>query len=512
MPSASTRGLVGAVTRHPLAAVVLVGLVLRTGPWWAPHNFFGVLEYDDGVYYAAAKLLGHGLAPYRDFTIVHPPGLTVVLLPFAAVGELFGDPVGMACARVAMQLVAAANMVLIYRLAQHLRSGAGREMQGALLAAGLYAVLPNAVIAERTILLEPFVNLACLSGIYLLVRTPTPTRKAVLGCGLLLVAGISIKLFAGAYVLAALLWLVASRRARLLPALVGGLAAGTALFLAPFFAAAPSASWHDVVVTQLSRPTNTGVAQGLDRASSMVGLGWLPTVASLVVVVAVLTSAIATSLRDPGSPLTLWLTVAVSSGVAILWAPTYFLHYGAFLGPAVALLVGHVVATRAGASWGSRLRLAVAGATGVAFCIGSGSGLVHARGQVDPGQVAALIPRGSCVYYDAVSLALAADVYREPSPDCPSWVDGRGVALTQSTSWPAGVDFYPDGFVADSTWQAANVQQMQHAQYLLLRHDPATFPEWTPQTRQYAVVHFTRVWSGGTGSRSLELWKRAQPG
>ena len=38
----------------PLAAVVVVGVALRTLVWWPSHNLFGVLEYDDGVYYAAA--------------------------------------------------------------------------------------------------------------------------------------------------------------------------------------------------------------------------------------------------------------------------------------------------------------------------------------------------------------------------------------------------------------------------------------------------------------------------
>src|SRR6185312_1287743 len=37
----------------PLAAVVVVGVALRTLVWWPSHNLFGVLEYDDGVYYAA---------------------------------------------------------------------------------------------------------------------------------------------------------------------------------------------------------------------------------------------------------------------------------------------------------------------------------------------------------------------------------------------------------------------------------------------------------------------------
>jgi alpha-1,2-mannosyltransferase len=505
-------GLLGAVRRHPLGGIVVLGLLVRTAPWWAPDTFLGVMEYDDGVYYSAAKLLMHGLVPYRDVTIVHPPVLTLVLLPFAALGQLFGDPVGLASARVGMQLVAAANIVLVHRLALHLPVRAERRQQAALLAAGLYAVMPNAVIAEQTILLEPLVNLACLAGVYLLVRRPTPSGRAAFVCGVLLVAGIGVKIFAGAYVLAVLAWLVTGRRWRLLPPFAGGLAAGAAVLLGPFVALAPTSIWHDVVVTQLSRPTNTGVVHGLSRATNMLGLGWVPTALGLVVVVVLLVCGVGALRREPSGPVTVWLVLTAVSGAAILWAPTYFLHYGAFLAPPVALMVSQVAASRSAGAWEGRMRVGAAAVTAIAFCIGTGWGLVHIKGRVDLGRVHALVPAGSCVYYDAVSLALAADVFRDPSAVCPSWVDGRGVALTQSTGWPSGVDFYPAGFVADSAWQAANVQQMQHAGYLLLRHDPATFPEWTKQTRQYVVSHFSRTFRAGSGSGTVEFWTRVSPG
>jgi hypothetical protein len=93
-----------------------LAVVLRTLVWWPRHNFFGVLEYDDGVYYVASKLLLAGRLPYSDFTIVHPPGLSLLLLPAAAVGDLLGDAAGMAAGRIEMQLFVLANIALIYRL------------------------------------------------------------------------------------------------------------------------------------------------------------------------------------------------------------------------------------------------------------------------------------------------------------------------------------------------------------------------------------------------------------
>src|SRR3954463_9184722 len=99
-----------------LSIVVLVAIGLRVYPWTTAHSFLGVLEYDDGVYYAAAKALAHGLVPYRDFTIVHPPLTTVLLVPFAALGGWLGDPVGLAAARVAVVVIAITNILMVHRL------------------------------------------------------------------------------------------------------------------------------------------------------------------------------------------------------------------------------------------------------------------------------------------------------------------------------------------------------------------------------------------------------------
>ena len=122
-----------------------------------------------------------------------------------------------------------------------------------------------------------------------------------------------------------------------------------------------------------------------------------------------------------------------------------------------------------------------------------------------------MIPDHSCVYSDAVSLTIAADVFQTPSNACPSFIDGRGVALTENTSWPRGVNFYPAGFVADERWQETNVDQMSKADFLLLRATPSQFPEWTERTREFVLTHFERVWISSTNAKHVELWRRARP-
>ncbi len=240
-------------------------MALRTLVWWPSHNLFGVLEYDDGVYYAAARLLLDGYLPYRDFTIVHPPGMSLVLLPAAVIGYLFGDPVGMVAGRVQMELFAALNIVLVHRLAGRLPGNPATSGRRALLAAALYAVMPNAVVAEQTILLEPLATCACLPAVWFLLRCDIPSRFDLVTSGFFLVTAIALKLFAAAYVVAVIGYLLWTRRPRTLVPLAGGGLLATAVVIAPFVVSAPRDAWHDVVVTQLNRPQNPFV---LDRYRS----------------------------------------------------------------------------------------------------------------------------------------------------------------------------------------------------------------------------------------------------
>ncbi|MFN2539165.1 MAG: glycosyltransferase family 39 protein [Mycobacteriales bacterium] len=488
----------------PLAAIMALALLLRTLPWWPSNNFRGVLEYDDGVYYAASRLLLHGHLPYSDFTIVHPPGLSLLLLPAALLGDRFGDSVGMAAGRVEMQLFALGNVVLVYALAGLLPGSPHRRRARALVAAGLYAIIPTAVAAEQTILLEPLATFACLVATWLLLRRRQPTRAALVAAGAFLAFGVGLKLFAGAYVVAAVAYLLWTRRPRaLLPLTAGGLA-GIAVVFVPFFLSDPSAAWHDIVVTQLGRPKNPTVPQGLDRLVSMVGLGYatVPIGLLLILLIAVVTTR---GLRGPEPhAIRFWSLVLVLAGFAFVTSPTYFLHYGEFLAPPVALLASRLLDL-------SRLRWA-AGAVGVAFAVGTAADVGDLRGQADLRAATASVPHGACVYYDAISLALAADLYEDPTPRCPSYVDGRGVALTQNPHWDDRTSFYPAGFVADEQWQADNVLQMRHASYLLLRHDPARFPEWDASTRRYVLDHFAVEVRHTDGRQPFELWKRTTPG
>ena len=111
-----------------LLLILTVAGLLRIWPWLRPHALNAVWEYDDGVYYAASRAVLHGLWPYRDFTIVHPPLISLLLLPFALLGAVFGDAAGMAAARVATVAVGVANIWLVYLLALRHYGAAARGL------------------------------------------------------------------------------------------------------------------------------------------------------------------------------------------------------------------------------------------------------------------------------------------------------------------------------------------------------------------------------------------------
>ncbi len=476
-----------------LPAIISLGLVLRAAPWLRAHTFLGVQESDDGVYYGAASYLLHGLLPYRDFTIVHPPGASVLLLPFAGLGALVGDDVGLAAARVAMLGVAAVNIVVVHGLARRLASD-----RVAWVAAAFYAVMPNAVLAERTVLLEPLVTLFALLAVRTVLSGTEVTHRRATLAGVLTVAAVSVKLFACLYVgvLGLYLLLVVGRRSLL--DYVAGVALGVAAFLVPFAALAPTTFWHDVVATQLGRPTDA-TDSGVGRLVNLLGLADL-TLYVGVPVAALLLAALARR-GLPSRAQSLWFALLVLGAAAFITSPSYFPHYGAFLAPAIGLTLLRLTSRRAD--------LAVVGLV-LAVCLGgSVRADVRSRGQGDLGAAARRIPTGACVFAELTSFAVAADRLAVPRRDCPAWVDGRGVAYTQNLHWPKDRSFYPAGFVEDLSWQHGVRAQLAAADFLLLGEPASQVPEWAADTRAYAVAHFTRVVVlDGPGHASVELWER----
>jgi alpha-1,2-mannosyltransferase len=141
----------------PSTLALLAGLVsLAVGCYELslPHVLAGVSSwdegYDEGVYVGAAIRFVHGVLPYRDFLLVHPPGFTLLFSPFALFGSAFGSHFTLELARCITVLVMALNVVLAGLIMRPLGRVATVTTSFAL------ALWPLSIAVERAVVLARF--------------------------------------------------------------------------------------------------------------------------------------------------------------------------------------------------------------------------------------------------------------------------------------------------------------------------------------------------------------------
>ena len=229
-----------------MAALFSVTVGARLAATWAGGGFATNGIYDDGVYFTSAVRFVHGSWPYRDYLLLHPPGMTLLLAPFAWVGSLLGDATGYTLARLAMMVVAGLTTVLI-------ASVAGRWGRASGWVAGLtYALFASSIYAGSTLFMEGVSSLAAMSALVLLTggASSKPSWQRVVAAGLLLGLLPVIKVWNAP--IAAVILLTAGR-SRLLLAAGSALVSFAGLTL-PFLLRDPQAMWRMVVSDQLGRP------------------------------------------------------------------------------------------------------------------------------------------------------------------------------------------------------------------------------------------------------------------
>src|SRR4029077_15600957 len=82
-----------------IVVATLVGLALRLYQLSRPGYLLGITEYDDGTDFGSAVRLINGALPYRDFIMVQPPGITLLMAPVALATKAAGTVAGMAAGR-----------------------------------------------------------------------------------------------------------------------------------------------------------------------------------------------------------------------------------------------------------------------------------------------------------------------------------------------------------------------------------------------------------------------------
>ena len=328
---------VGAV----IVAATLLALGLRGFQIFRTGHLLGVGDYDDGADFGSALRLIHGVLPYRDFIIVQPPGIVLLMVPAAALSPLIGTAGSIAVARILTVAASAAAVVLGGLLVRH------RGVFATLVTCGVIAIYPGSVQAAHTVMLEPWLTVFCLAG-----AVAVFDRDRLTGSGRRLAWGGAALGFAGAVkvwaiipaaviVVACLLGAEPVRRAT---RFVAGVAAGFLIPVLPFAILAPGRFYDSVIVAQLIR-TDARTPLGY-RLQYLTGLAaWdLGTVTFLIVAVglAVLvagTLIAACRVTHRGPPPLEWFSVATAAliVVAFLVPDDFYYHYPAFLAPFLAM-------------------------------------------------------------------------------------------------------------------------------------------------------------------------------
>jgi MFS family permease len=445
---------------------------LATGHAWANH----VDLYDDGVYVAAAANFVRGTLPYRDFTLVHPPGIVLALAPVAWLSP--------ATAYVAARwLVACVSAVTasLCGLGCFRAFGAGP----ALVAVVTYALQPDIAAYERGPFLEPFLNLGVMALFF--VATKPPSRNRALWFGTIVGAMCCFKLLAIIWALPVMILLWPSWR-HIGWAALAAIAVGLSV-AAPFLIFAPS--FIDMVVQfHLWRPSD-GEASLAQRLTLIGFRLWAP----LLFLGVGLVVGLARNTRLPSGARAILAGLAITV-VALLSAKTFWLEYVSHLAAPVALAASV-------AAWGavetSSHRAVKAAAIGLG--VAAGAARVHwvvVRSTQSDRHTQALglavkqhLPRDSCIVALEPIWALSADQL----PTGP--IDSYGAQLVAAMqSGATGRDPISDVFATPAS-QALLRSWLERCPLVLWsgRGDAQA----TPSTLAFKREQFEQIWPAGDG-------------
>ena len=524
------RGL--AALRDPVVLAIAVTTLLAAGLrvyyLSRPGYLLGVTEYDDGPYFGSAVRLVSGVMPYRDFVLVQPPGITLLMVPAALLAKITGTAWGMAAGRILTALASVACVPLMGRLARH------RGALSTLVACGVLAVFPDGVSAAHTVLVEPWLVLFCLIGALLMFEGDrlVSRRGLLLGGVAFGFAGV-IEAWAIVPVLVLLVLCLAgpvpgkSRVSRALP-FAGGVAAGFMVPVLPFAAAAPRGFYQSLIVAQVGPRSGAARVPLLSRLTEMTGLSdiRLPvhvnllfahftlsaslvnwTMAAILVALAVGVPA-ALNLATGEPPATLeWFALGSTELIVVmfLWPVQFHYHFTAFLAPflglAIALPLPRLFALRKPGL--AALRTLPGIAAGLAVVLLLAFAFIQGRTEsrltpvVAPSAIAQakrIIPPGSCVVSDSAALLLLAGRFVSDEPGCGVIDDGLGtdLALSHGLTPATGAGDVP---AVMRLWNSA----FQHAQFVWLTNHSWRRVAWSASGLTYFQHDFKPVLTDSYG-------------
>ena len=490
-----------------IIVATLVGLALRLYQLSRPGYLLGITEYDDGTDFGSAVRLINGALPYRDFIMVQPPGITLLMAPVALATKAAGTVAGMAAGRVLTALASAAAIPLAGLLTRH------RGLLAVTVSCGIIAVYPDSMQAARTVLLEPWLVLFCLLGALAVFDGDRLAggRRLIWG-GLAFGFAGAVKVWAILPVLVVLA--LTARRPREAARFAAGVAAGFLLPVLPFALLAPRTFYRSVIVAQLVRSDLVRVPLGF-RLQHMLGLTHAPQLATpalvaigaaVIVIIAGLMVLGVRLTRQAPPALDIFATATFGLAVvAFLWPSDFYNHYAAFLAPFLALAIALPLSRVLGAPpvAGARARPVVllrrgaavlAAAALAALAVLQGVAESHLAAAIPASEISAaerMIPPGACVVTDQVSYTIAINRFTSAVPGCSVMVDGVGsdYALSGGHNALTGAGRVP---AVEQLWMSA----FRSAQYLWITASSAPRIPWTPRLRAYFLANFVPLTEG----------------
>ncbi|MGP8161489.1 MAG: hypothetical protein ACLQGJ_09795 [Candidatus Dormibacteria bacterium] len=461
-----------AVVGMALLAVALQVLRLTRPGGLLPGN-----ASDTSLYLGSAIRLVHGVAPYRGFVFLQPPGVVLLVSPFAMLSDLVGSRWALGAVNLCTPLLAAANVLLVGHLLRH------RGWQAVLAGCGLMAVTPITYDALANGMLEPLMDLLCLVGLALVFD-----GDRLAGRRRMLLGGVAFG-FGGCILVAAIVpvlvlaVLAALRQAKRLPPFAIGVAAGFIVPSIGFFSTAPGTFVHDTVLAQLSRASGTLRTPSIARLEDMTfGVGAVEAICAAAIMVGVIAVGFVL-IRRRLTTLDVFALAGLVTMVAVQFAiANYYNHFASMVVPFAALPLG-IAAGRLSQRWPRRVAAAVTAAV-VLILISvvprfAGDSAPQWQGEVD-----AVVPPGACALSSPYQLLVMSDRFTSDLPGCTSMVDPLATVVAYRHD--------PKG--EEEAFQAA----LSHTDYLVttttLTH--ALWGSSLARVRSYVTDHFRLVRDG----------------
>lgn len=463
----------------PAVVVFAVAVAARLIPVIRAGGFNGNCGYDAAVYYAGSSALLHGRMPYRDFVLLHPPGILLADAPFAELGRLTTDHTGFAAAAVAAIALGGVNAVLVMRIARRL----GLDRPAVIVGGLVYALWFGSITAEYLPRLEPVGNLLVLTGALALLaaraerRDPWHRWLLPAAAGSAFGAALSVKLWWAVPLGVVLAWIVVvEHRYRTALVTLGGAVVAALIIDGPFLLVARSAMPTMVVADQLGRVANN--PHDL-RVLGYLSFGWTGVRSSIgirIVAVAVAGSLLALlALRA-------WRVRAARAAVLVLGVqlvqimvqPSWFTFYADFLTVALALNVAagvHRVPRPVQAPKGRPRRAAAPVVVGLVASALLPPALSPTL--IDPfprRMLTAAVAGARCVQSDSpIGLVQTNTLTRDLEHGCALWVDVTG--RLYGVDRPVGDPRRTSSYVR---WQGDITRYLRSGEVTLLVRTPAS--------------------------------------